>query len=923
MKTKKQKALLILALFLGLVIQPACEPEVHPSGGNQEETPVLKLGTFDKVPVGGGTVEVSVQYNVDYTVEVESAAQSWIKLVQTKAVSNGKLVLAVSANTGAERSGKVTLTDKGGKASPATITITQEAWVAVTAIELDKTAIELETGKTVTLKAGLKPENASDKSIVWKSDNAGIAEVDNSGLVRGIAEGTAIVTATAGEMSASCRVTVVRSALDQERAALEAFFDATGGPQWKNKSNWLSDRPLGEWYGLMVDDEGYVISITMADNNLKGKLPPEIGDFTRLETLYLGNYDNRTALVGAIPQEIGRLSKLKTLAFVYCDFTGTLPDLGGLTELETIFLHSCRELATQALPASLGKATRLKKITLFRSNFAGPIPDAWKDLTEMEYLMISEVPVNTTFPAFFKKMTKLEYLSVGGCGLHGVLPAELKENPRWWRLWPQILFTNDFTMQDVLASHLPGPRGLTIQAHSGENLRFEDLYKKNKYTVLFNWAIYFDDSIEYMQKLRRYLTKLPSGSVGVVGCFQVAKNDEIARAEELVERYGVTWPQVYDEMNSQNRPFGDRSGYAGYPYGAQLEVLVFDSNGELVYTSLMDHNPKTWLSDLAKEFNVSIDYYQSTDFSADGKVEVLQKASKGNGIDMVLMGDGFSDRLVADGTYRKTLVRMMEGFFSEEPMKSFRHLFNVYGVTVVSKNEEFDEGITQTTLEASFGAGSYCDGNDDKVLAYARKAGLSDDRMKEVLCVVALNKEVNSGTCFMKRPQQAGDYGMGAAVAYFGLGSSEFIGYGDFTLEELILHEAAGHGLAKLGDEYVMEYASIPDPVKDIIREREKYGWNKNVSITGDPAKVKWAHFLKDKRYDVEKLGVYEGAYTFERGAWRPSKDSMMNGSKSMFNAPSREAIYIRMHKLAFGASWKYDYEEFVKYDAINRARYK
>ena len=73
----------------------------------------------------------------------------------------------------------------------------------------------------------------------------------------------------------------------------------------------------------------------------------------------------------------------------------------------------------------------------------------------------------------------------------------------------------------------------------------------------------------------------------------------------------------------------------------------------------------------------------------------------------------------------------------------------------------------------------------------------------------------------------------------------------------------------------------------------------------------------------MEKLGVYEGAYTFERGAWRPSKDSMMNGSKSMFNAPSREAIYIRMHKLAFGASWKYDYEEFVKYDAINRARYK
>ena len=37
------------------------------------------------------------------------------------------------------------------------------------------------------------------------------------------------------------------------------------------------------------------------------------------------------------------------------------------------------------------------------------------------------------------------------------------------------------------------------------------------------------------------------------------------------------------------------------------------------------------------------------------------------------------------------------------------------------------------------------------------------------------------------------------------------------------------------------------------------------------------------------------------------------------FNAPSREAIYYRIHKLAYGASWKYDYETFVSWDAKNR----
>ena len=38
------------------------------------------------------------------------------------------------------------------------------------------------------------------------------------------------------------------------------------------------------------------------------------------------------------------------------------------------------------------------------------------------------------------------------------------------------------------------------------------------------------------------------------------------------------------------------------------------------------------------------------------------------------------------------------------------------------------------------------------------------------------------------------------------------------------------------------------------------------------------------------------------------------------FNAPSREAIYYRIHKLAYGADWEYDYEEFVEWDARNRA---
>ena len=54
-------------------------------------------------------------------------------------------------------------------------------------------------------------------------------------------------------------------------------------------------------------------------------------------------------------------------------------------------------------------------------------------------------------------------------------------------------------------------------------------------------------------------------------------------------------------------------------------------------------------------------------------------------------------------------------------------------------------------------------------------------------------------------------------------------------------------------------------------------------------------------------------------GVWRPTVESIMRYNWGGFNAPSREAIYYRIHKLAYGADWKYDYEEFVKYDEINR----
>ena len=61
------------------------------------------------------------------------------------------------------------------------------------------------------------------------------------------------------------------------------------------------------------------------------------------------------------------------------------------------------------------------------------------------------------------------------------------------------------------------------------------------------------------------------------------------------------------------------------------------------------------------------DYYMSTDYSRDGEVRVLQKAEEGSGIDLVFMGDAFSDRQIANGTYSAVRKKKVDGFLGEEP----------------------------------------------------------------------------------------------------------------------------------------------------------------------------------------------------------------------------------------------------------------
>ncbi|KAA8445123.1 Ig domain-containing protein [Weissella paramesenteroides] len=80
----------------------------------------------------------------------------------------------------------------------------------VTGISLDKTTLALDTGSNATLKAAVDPTDATNKVVVWSSDNTAVATVDNAGKVTAVKAGTANITAKTDDQgkTAVTKVTV-------------------------------------------------------------------------------------------------------------------------------------------------------------------------------------------------------------------------------------------------------------------------------------------------------------------------------------------------------------------------------------------------------------------------------------------------------------------------------------------------------------------------------------------------------------------------------------------------------------------------------------------------------------------------------------------------------------------------------------------
>ena len=205
-----------------------------------------------------------------------------------------------------------------------------------------------------------------------------------------------------------------------DRAHLVALYHATGGANWTNNTNWLTNAPIDQWHGVTTGSQGRVTELNLTSNQLKGEIPPELADLTNLKLLALGGNE----LTGPIPTWLGGLTNLEELHLWENELTGTIPaELGSLSNLELLSL-SVNQL-TGEIPTQLGSLANLVELWLSENQLTGEIPPELGSSSNLVQLVLWGNELTGEIPAELGSLSNLELLSLSVNQLTGEIPAEL------------------------------------------------------------------------------------------------------------------------------------------------------------------------------------------------------------------------------------------------------------------------------------------------------------------------------------------------------------------------------------------------------------------------------------------------------------------------------------------------------------------
>ncbi len=225
---------------------------------------------------------------------------------------------------------------------------------------------------------------------------------------------------------------------DARNSGVGAGFESAGRAEGPYSLSWAMHAAEGRTHGVEFGAGGVRASRAVAagarrdGRRLAGRIPPELGDLTNLETLSL----DLNALSGPIPPELGGLANLRTLSLARNRLTGSLPpELGDLTRLERLNLAvsydvsltppTPRHVLSGPIPPELGKLVNLEELNLKGHKFTGSLPPGFASLAELRYLALTCNALVGPIPPALRRLRGLRHLDLFGNQLEGWVPEWL------------------------------------------------------------------------------------------------------------------------------------------------------------------------------------------------------------------------------------------------------------------------------------------------------------------------------------------------------------------------------------------------------------------------------------------------------------------------------------------------------------------
>ena len=267
-----------------------------------------------------------------------------------------------------------------------------------------------------------------------------------------------------------------------DKEVLIELYDFTAGSSWLQNSGWLSGDPCQSmWYGVVCNETGNVLEITLANNRLVGELPNKLSKLKSIQVLRLYNnmiggtlpqslftiqtlkildIDNNL-ITGSLPMDLS-MPHLKNLSIANNRLVGYLPYRWNSPNIESISLHS--NTFQGPIPAAISTASKLKYLDISNNYFVGSLPPQLGQLSSLETLLIFNNPFggNVNIPIEWAGLTAMKNFQADNLG------GKLLELIGTWRNLERLVLTNGNLTGDIPETFcsLQNLNTLVISRHS-------------------------------------------------------------------------------------------------------------------------------------------------------------------------------------------------------------------------------------------------------------------------------------------------------------------------------------------------------------------------------------------------------------------------------------------------------------------------